>query len=100
MTVGFIVWTRKFVGFGDKTEQNKNMKNKLLFYYINRTARGSSKMMSFFFHTQVECVFKCAFKMELKSGDTQISDPLAIIPVIYFVETLLNVQETSISYQK
>ena len=26
--------------------------------------------------------------------------PLAIIRVIYFVETFLNVQETSISYQK
>ena len=29
-----------------------------------------------FFHTQVDCVFKFAFKMELTSGDTRMSNPL------------------------
>ena len=57
--------------------------------------------MSFInFHAQVECVLKCTDKVELTTGDMRFMDPFAIIRFIYFVETLLNVLETSILYQK
>ena len=72
MMIGFIVWTHKFVEFGDKTNdvmtKQKSLKNKhhLLFqnYEFN------------FFHAQVECVLKCTVKVELTTGDIQFLDPL------------------------
>ena len=48
------------------------MKNKLLFYFVFLIGQHQIlKNYEFhFFHTQVECVIKFAFNMELTSGDT------------------------------
>ena len=53
------------------------MKNKLLFFYFVFLIGQHQILQNYefhFFHTQVEYVLKCAFKMELTSGDTRISD--------------------------
>ena len=77
MISGFIVWTRKFVYKTDdvRTKQKK-MKNKLLFRFLIGQHQALQNYEFHFFHTQVECALKCAFKMVLTSGDMRISDPI------------------------
>ena len=78
--IGFIVWTRKFVELGDKTNdvtaKQKNLKNKLfccLFYW---PPPNISNYEFHFFHAQAECVLECAVKVESTTGDMRFSDPL------------------------
>ena len=40
------------------------------------------------FHIQVECVLKCTAKMELKSGDIPISDPLGYYSCYIFYRNI------------
>ena len=97
-----IGFTRKFVEFGDKTN---NVMTKQKAWKINNFIVFSighhlifQNYEFHFFHAQVECISKCTVKVELTTGDFRT--PLAIIRFIYFVETLLNILETSILYQK
>ena len=102
--IGFIVWTRKFVEFGDKTNDVMTKQKTWKINYFDVFSIGHHLIFQnyeiHFFHAQAKCVLKCAVKVELTAGDMQFSDPLAITRVIYFVETLLSVLETSILYQK
>ena len=95
MVIGFIVWTRKFVEFGDKTndvmtKQKPSKINYFVVFYIGHHLIFQNYEFHFF-HAQAEFVLECAVKVELTTGDMRFSDPLAIIRVIYFVETLLSV---------
>ena len=91
---------------GDKTDdvrKNKTKKTRKTNYYFTFLIGQHQVLQNYGFHfldTQVTCVLQCVFFIELTSGDTRISDPSAIIRVICFVQTLLNVQKTSITYQK
>ena len=97
--IGFIVWTRKFVEFGDTTNdvmtKQKAWKiNNFIVFSIGHHLIFQNYEFHFF-HAQVECIFKSTVKVELTTGDMRFSDPLAIICFMYFVETLLNVLEIS-----
>ena len=102
--IGFIVRIRKSVEFGDKTNdvmtKTKNLKNTLFCCLFIGHHLIYQNYEFHFFHAQAECVLECAVKMELTTGDMRFSDPLAIIRVIFFVETLLSVLNTSVLYQK
>ena len=64
--IGFIVWTRKCVDFGDKT--NDVMTKKTIFFSIGHHLIFQNYEFHFF-HAQAACVLECAVKMELTTGD-------------------------------
>ena len=78
--IGFIVWTRKFIEFGDKTndvmtKQKTQKTNYFVVFSIGHHLIFQNYEFHFF-HVQAECVLECAVKMELTTGDMRFSDPL------------------------
>ena len=78
--IGFIVWTGKFVEFGDKTNDvmTKQKTWKINYFVVFSTGHHIifQNYEFHFFHAQAECVLVCAVKVELTSGDMRFSDPL------------------------
>ena len=102
--IGFIVCTRKFVEFGDKTNDViTKQKTWKIDYFVVFSIGHHLIFQNYefhFFHAQAESVLECAVKVELTTGDMRFSDTLALIRVICFVETLLSVLDSSILYHK
>ena len=66
--IEFIVWTRKFVGFGDiSNDVRTKTENLKTIYFIVFFIGHHQILQNYEFHSfriQVDCVIKCAVKVE------------------------------------
>ena len=78
--IGFIVWTRKFVEFGDKTNDVMTKQKTWKINYFVVFSIGHQLIFQnyefHFFHAEGECILERAVKVELTTGDMRFSDPL------------------------